>query len=39
MENFLRIVQQDSAVEDQNDKDSLKFFTSKVKIWDYLSIS
>ena len=39
MENILRIAQQDSAVEDQIYEDRLKFFTSKVKIWDYFSIS
>ena len=39
MENLLRIVEQDSVVEDQIDEDRLKFFTSKVKIWDYFSIS
>ena len=39
MENLLCIVEQDSVVEDQIDEDRLKFFTSKVKIWDYFSIS
>ena len=39
MENFLRIPEQDSAVEDQIDGGRLKFFTSKGKIWDYFSIS
>ena len=38
MENFLRIVEQDSA-EDQTDEDRLKLFTSKIKIRDYFSIS
>ena len=37
MENFVRIFEQDS-VEDQIDKDRLKFFTSKVKICAYFSI-
>ena len=39
MENLLRIVEQDSVVEDQINEDRLKFFTSKVKIWDYFGIS
>ena len=39
MDNFLRIPEQDSAVEDQIDGGRLKFFTSKGKIWDYFSIS
>ena len=35
----MRIVEQDSAAEDQIDEDRLKFCISKVKFWDYLRIS
>ena len=38
MEHFLSIVEGNSAEEEINEE-RLKYFTSKIKIWDYFSLS
>ena len=38
MENFLRIVEENS-VEDEINEARLRFFTTEMKIWDYFNIT
>ena len=39
MKNLLKIVEEPSSAVIDTDADKLKFFTTKVKIWDYASLS